>query len=153
MRVPVGLTELLEPAVEALGFELVGIEYHSQGKHSVLRLYIDSPNGINADDCGSVSHQVSGILDVEEPLKGAYTLEVSSPGLDRPLFKLEHYEQFIGRNIKIKLREAVAGQKKFKGEVSHIEGQRIFIFCEDIKSEIGFELGEVDKASLIPDLK
>ncbi len=69
VRAPVGLIELLEPAVEALGFELIGIEYHSQGKHSILRLFIDSPNGINADDCGSVSHQVSGILEVEEPLK------------------------------------------------------------------------------------
>ena len=153
MRVPVGLTELLEPAVESLGYELVGIEYHSQGKHSTLRVFIDNPDGINADDCGNVSHQVSGILDVEEPLKGGYTLEVSSPGLDRPLFKLKHYEQFIGHNIKLKLREAVGTQKKFKGEITHIEGTRIFIFCEDIKSEVGFELDEVDKANLIPDLK
>jgi ribosome maturation factor RimP len=153
VRAPVGLTELLEPAVEALGYELIGIEYHSQGKHSVLRLYIDSPEGINADDCGKVSHQVSGILDVEEPLKGAFTLEVSSPGIDRPLFKLKHYEQFIGCNIKLKLRQAVEKQKKFKGEITHIEGQRVFIFCDDIKSEIGFELDEVDNAKLIPDLK
>ncbi|MFV2059631.1 MAG: ribosome maturation factor RimP [Gammaproteobacteria bacterium] len=153
MRAPVGLIELLEPAVEALGFELIGIEYHSQGKHSILRLFIDSPNGINADDCGSVSHQVSGILEVEEPLKGSYTLEVSSPGLDRPLFKLKHYEQFIGCKIKLKLREAVGKQKKFKGDITHIEGQQIFIFCADLESEIGFELDEVDKANLIPDLK
>ncbi len=150
MRVPVGMTELLEPAIESLGYELLGIEYHSQGKHSILRLFIDSPNGINADDCGNVSHQVSGILDVEEPLKGSYSLEVSSPGIDRPLFKLKHYEQFIGSNIKLKLREAVGDQKKFKGEITHIDGQKIFIFCEDIKSEIGFEITEVDKANLIP---
>jgi len=153
VRVPVGLTELLEPAVESLGFELVGIEYHLQGKHSILRLFIDGPNGINADDCGNVSHQISGILDVEEPLKGAYNLEVSSPGLDRPLFKLKHYEQFIGHNIKLKLRESIGEQKKFKGEITHIEGQKIFIFCDEIKSEIGFELDEVDKANLIPALK
>ncbi len=153
MRAPVGLTELLQPAVEALGFELIGIEYHPQGKHSVLRVYIDNPEGINADDCGSVSHQVSGILDVEEPLKGAYTLEVSSPGLDRPLFSLKHYKQFVGHNIKLKLRQTVEKQKKFKGEITHIDGERIFIFCEDIKSEIGFELDEVDKANLVPDLK
>ncbi|VAW95421.1 Bacterial ribosome SSU maturation protein RimP [hydrothermal vent metagenome] len=151
MRVPVGMTELLEPAIESLGYELLGIEYHSQGKHSILRLFIDSPNGINADDCGSVSHQVSGILDVEELLKGSYNLEVSSPGTDRPLFKLKHYEQLIGRNIKVKLREAVGEQKKFKGEITHIDGQKIFIFCEDIKSEVGFEVTEVDKANLIPE--
>jgi len=153
VRVPVGLTELLEPAVESLGYELVGIEYHSQGKHSILRVFIDAPEGVNADDCGAVSHQVSGILDVEEPLKGAYTLEVSSPGIDRPLFNLKHYEQFVGFNIKLKLREAVSTQKKFKGEITHIKGTRIFIYCEDIKSEIGFELDEVDKANLIPKLK
>ena len=153
MRVPVGLTELIEPAVESLGFELIGVEYHSLGKHSVLRLFIDGPEGITADDCGNVSHQVSGILDVEEPLKGAYSLEVSSPGIDRPLFKLKHYEQFVGRIIKLKLREAIGTQKKFKGEITHLEGSRIFIFCEDIKSEVGFELNEVDKANLIPDLK
>ncbi len=150
VRVPVGLTELLEPAVEALGYDLIGIEYHSQGKHSILRLFIDSLEGINADDCGAVSHQISGILDVEEPIKGAFSLEVSSPGLERPLFKLKHYEQFIGHNIKLKLREAVGTQKKFKGEISHIEGSRIFIFCEDIKSEVSFEIDEVDKANIIP---
>jgi len=151
VRVPVGLTELLEPAVESLGYELIGMEYHSQGKHSTLRLFIDGPNGVNADDCGAVSHQVSGILDVEEPIKGGFTLEVSSPGIERPLFKFQHYEQFVGRNIKLKLREAVGTQKKFKGEITHIEGTRIFIFCEDIKSEIGFEIDEVDKANLLPE--
>ncbi len=150
MRVPVGMVELLEPAIESLGYELLGIEYHSQGKHSILRLFIDGSNGINADDCGNVSHQVSGILDVEEPLKGSYSLEVSSPGTDRPLFKLKHYEQFIGSNIKLKLREAVGDQKKFKGKITHIDGQKIFIFCEDIKSEVGFEITEVDKANLVP---
>jgi len=151
VHVPVGLAELLEPAVESLGFELIGIEYQPQGKHSILRLFIDGPDGINVDNCSSVSHQISGILDVEDLLKGNYTLEVSSPGIDRPLFKLKHYEQFIGFNIKIKLREVVGTQKKFKGEITHIDGQRIFIFCEDIKSEISFELDEVDKANLIPD--
>jgi ribosome maturation factor RimP len=88
---------LIEPSVEALGFELWGLELIAQGRFSTLRIYIESAKGITVDDCAEVSHQVSGILDVEDPITNQYTLEVSSPGVDRPLFKQAHYEQYIGQ--------------------------------------------------------
>ncbi|MDH5614342.1 MAG: ribosome maturation factor RimP, partial [Gammaproteobacteria bacterium] len=85
---------LFEPAITAMGYELVGVEYLRQGKQGLLRIYIDSENGITVDDCGKVSHQVSGILEVEDPIRENYVLEVSSPGLDRPLYTAEHFVRF-----------------------------------------------------------
>jgi len=85
------LQAMLAPAVAAVGFELWGVEFFQQGRHSVLRLFIDGPEGVGVDDCARVSHQASGVLDVEDPIAGEYTLEVSSPGWDRPLFTLAHY--------------------------------------------------------------
>lgn len=92
------LTEMLSAPVEALGFELVGIEF-IRARQSTLRIYIDSDNGINVDDCADVSHQVSAVLDVEDPITVAYNLEVSSPGLDRPMFTAEHYTRFLGEEV------------------------------------------------------
>ena len=89
---PFNLRDLLEPAVTALGCELVGIEYRPNGAQSLLRVYIDRPDGVTVDDCSAVSYQVSGLLDVEDPVPGHYTLEVSSPGLDRPLFQAHDFE-------------------------------------------------------------
>ena len=85
------ITDMLRTTVEALGFELWGIEYLSQGRHSVLRVYIEAENGIAVEDCATVSEQVGSVLDVEDPITGEYTLEVSSPGMDRLLFKLDQY--------------------------------------------------------------
>ncbi|NAW67473.1 ribosome maturation factor RimP, partial [Photobacterium halotolerans] len=90
------LTELLEAPVTALGYELVGLEFIRAGEHSTLRVFIDHENGITVDDCADVSRQISAVMDVEDPITVAYNLEVSSPGLDRPLFRAAHYEQFIG---------------------------------------------------------
>ncbi len=90
------LTEMITAPVEALGYELVGIEF-IRGRTSTLRIYIDSEDGINVDDCADVSHQVSAVLDVEDPISVAYNLEVSSPGLDRPMFTADHYARFQGR--------------------------------------------------------
>ncbi|MEN9461286.1 MAG: ribosome maturation factor RimP, partial [Pseudomonadota bacterium] len=102
------LQQLFEPAVTALGYELVGVERLSFGRRgALLRVYIDSPTGITVDDCGRVSHQISGILDVEEPIKSDYTLEVSSPGLDRPLFALEHYVRFVGKEVSLRLHRPI----------------------------------------------
>lgn len=111
------LTEMLEPVVTALGYELLGIEHIKQGRHSLLRLYIDSENGINIDDCARVSEQVTGVLDVKDPIKGAYNLEVSSPGFDRPLFTLDQFRRFLGHQAKIILREKVANRRRFSGEI------------------------------------
>lgn len=103
------LQALLAPVVEALGYECWGVEFISQGRHSVLRVYIDRPEGILIDDCEAVSRQVSGILDVEDPISGEYTLEVSSPGMDRPLFTLEQFAKHAGEQVKIRLRSPYEG--------------------------------------------
>ena len=100
---------MLAPTVEALGFELWGLEYLSQGRHSLLRVYIEHDKGISVDDCAAVSEQVSAVLDVEDPITGEYTLEVSSPGMDRLLFKLEQFTAYIGEEIDIRLRSAFEG--------------------------------------------
>ena len=97
------LTDMLRPAVEETGKELLGVEFISAGNNSILRLFIDHENGINVDDCAEVSRQVGAILDVEDPISSEYNLEVSSPGLDRPLFELAHFQEVVGETINVKL--------------------------------------------------
>ena len=104
------LEQIVETVAESLGFQLWGFQYNSNGNQSVLRVFIDSDDsekGVNVDDCAQVSRQLSAVLDVEDPITGHYVLEVSSPGLDRPLFKLDQYQAYIGSEIKIKLVRAV----------------------------------------------
>ena len=103
------IADMLEPTVTALGFELWGVEYIAQGRHSVVRIYIESPGGITVDDCASVSEQVSGVLDVEDPITGEYTLEVSSPGMDRLLFKLAQYAAYVGETVDCHGGQGVVG--------------------------------------------
>ncbi len=143
------LARLVASAVEALGLELVGVEYFAQGAHSVLRVYIDSEQGITLDDCGRVSHQLSGVLEVEDPIRGKFNLEVSSPGLDRPLFTLAHFERFIGQAVKLRLRQPVNGQRKFKGVIEAIEDGHIQIALDDSQA-LELEIDEIEKANLIP---
>jgi ribosome maturation factor RimP len=100
---------LLEPLVEGLGYELVCLELHGSGAHALLRLYIDAPQGIGLDDCERVSREVSAALDVADPISGSYRLEVSSPGLDRPLAKPEHFRRFAGRQAKLQLAGSPGG--------------------------------------------
>ena len=125
------IVELLSPTVEALGFELWGVEYLSQGRHSLIRIYIERPEGIGVEDCASVSEQVSGVLDVEDPISGEYTLEVSSPGVDRLLFKLEQYASYIGETIELRLRSAFEGKRKFKGVLTGLEGDDVVVQVDD----------------------
>ena len=146
------LTELLQPAVEGLGFELVGIEHLPMGKHTVLRIYIDSPDGINVSDCSSVSHQVSGVLEVEDPITGQFTLEVSSPGIDRPLFNFEQFKQFVGSKVKLKLYHAIDGKRKIIGLIESVEGDDINIKDADSDSVFNLQIDDIDKANIITDL-
>ncbi len=143
------LGTLLEPVVNSMGYEFVGLEYVGQGRHSILRVYIDSENGVSVDDCAKVSHQLSAVLDVEDPISGEYSLEVSSPGLDRPLFKLKHYEQFIGQEVKFKtLRPQLEnGQRKFRGTIDSVENDNvIFVIDNELLS---VPVTDIDKANLI----
>lgn len=114
------LETLLKPVVEDLGCELWACEYIFQGKHSVLRIYIDKPEGIHIEDCERVSREVSVLLDVQSPITDAlknYTLEVSSPGLDRPLLKEEHFREYTGHHILVKLRNPVDKRRKLTGKL------------------------------------
>lgn len=144
------LTTLIASAVEALGYELVGVEHLTQGRHSVVRVFIDSEQGISLEDCERASHQISGVLDVEDPIRGQYSLEVSSPGLDRPLFTPEHYTRFIGEKVKLRLRQPIDGRRKFAGCIDSVDGDRIRITDETGQS---YELtvDQIEKANLIPD--
>jgi ribosome maturation factor RimP len=140
------LSEIIAPAVAVEGYEFVGLEYLGQGKHSLLRIYIDTPQGITITDCEKVSRQVSAVLDVAEPITGEYTLEVSSPGLDRPFFTLEQMNRFVGKAIKIRLHIAQNGQKNFSGKLVAIEAENIILEIDN--QRVVFPFAEVDKANL-----
>jgi ribosome maturation factor RimP len=142
------ISDMLQATVTALGYDLWGVEHLVQGKHSVLRVYIDNPAGITVDDCAAVSEQVSSILDVEDPISGEYTLEVSSPGLDRPLFKLEQYFGLVGETVEVRLRSAIDGRRKYKGMLKGIEGEDIVIQIDD--HEYSLPYGAIEKARVQP---
>ncbi len=144
------LTAVIGPAVEGLGYELVGVEYLSQGRHSLLRIYIDSESGITVDDCAKVSHQVSAVLDVEDPIHGQYTLEVSSPGLDRPLFNAGHYQRFAGQQVEIRLHAPFEGRRKFKGRLLGMQDDEVIVQVEE-GDEYAFPIETIDKANLVPE--
>jgi ribosome maturation factor RimP len=143
------LISLLEPVVQDLGYELVDIEFRL-GAHSLVRIFIDKQGGITLEDCELVSNQVSGVLDVEDPLPGHYTLEVSSPGLDRALRTAEHFRMFAGRQIKLQCKSLVAGRKRFKGVLKGIDGEEITLEVDGVEAKIA--LSNVNSARLVPDL-
>lgn len=144
------LTELLRPAVEETGKSLLGIEYISAGNNSILRLFIDHENGIDVDDCAEVSRQVGALLDVEDPISSEYNLEVSSPGVDRPLFDIAHFQAVIGEIVNIKLSIPLNGRRKFKGPLVAIENNNLIIEVDSIDYEM--PIGNVDKANLVAKL-
>jgi len=134
------LVKLLEPVISAMGYEMLGIEHLDRGHGSLVRVFIDNEAGITVDDCERVSHQVTGILDVNDPIQGSYHLEVSSPGLDRPLFTLEQFRRFQGHKAQVKLHSKLDGRKNFKGEIGAVgdgsiilnEGDGIFTIPADM---------------------
>jgi len=146
------LEDLLEPVVSSMGYEFVGLEYISQGRHSILRIYIDKDQGVDVDDCAKVSRQLSAVLDVEDPIAGEYSLEVSSPGLDRPLFKLYQYGQFVGKEVKFRtLRPQLEnGQRKFRGIIQGIDEQNVFFLIDQKQLIVPYK--EIEKANLIINL-
>ena len=141
------LTEMLRPAVEEVGKELLGIEYISAGNNSVLRLFIDHENGVDVDDCAEVSRQVGAILDVEDPISSEFNLEVSSPGLDRPLFDKSHYEAVIGETIEVKLSIPLNGRRKFKGKLVAVENDTLIVTVDN--EDYDLVLGNIIKAHLV----
>lgn len=142
------LESLIEPVVQSLDCELWGLEYLTQGKSLLLRIYIDRESGIELKDCENVSRQVSAVMDVEDPISGEYTLEVSSPGADRQLFKLEHFQAFTGSNIKLRLRVAFEGRRKFSGLLKGVEGDEIVLEVDNEDYLLPYEL--IEKSNVVP---
>ena len=142
------LTEMLAPAVEALEFELVGVEFIRAGKHSTLRVYIDHEDGISVDDCAQVSYQVSAVLDVEDPINTEYNLEVSSPGLDRPLFTAAQYAQFAGDSAQVTLNVPVSGKRKFTGVIKQVAGN--VVSFEVGNDTLDVDIATIKRANIVP---
>lgn len=141
--------KIVEPVVEGMGYELVGVELMRHGRDCTLRVYIDKPAGVNLDDCAAVSHQLSGVMDVEDPIQLPYRLEVSSPGLDRVLKKTSDFERFAGERAQVKLRVPVENRKNFLGILRGLESESLLIECDGVIHKIA--LSNVDKARLAPE--
>lgn len=145
----VRLTRMLAPLVTDLGYEFVGLDYSSSPQNPVLVLYIDKPDGIAVEDCETVSREVAALLDVEDPIPGHYVLEVSSPGLDRPLFTPEHFARFVGAVARVSVFAPVAGRRKFKGRIRGVEGDVIEL--DQDGAPVRLEHANIAKARLVPD--
>jgi len=142
------LQELLEPSIERLGYELIDLEARLGGKSGVVRVFIDRPEGISLEDCEKVSRAVSALLDVEDPLPGQYNLEVSSPGLDRKLTKVAHFQRFAGETVKVEMRFPIEGRKRFRGTLVSSNDENIVVEVDGESHTL--PLATIDIARLAP---
>lgn len=139
--------QLIAPVIEALGFELVRVSFTGVGQ-STLQIMAERPDGsMNVADCATISREISVLLDVEDPIPGKYSLEVSSPGLDRPLTRPKDFERFAGSDAKVECRVAINGQRRFKGKLLGLEGDAVLI--ETAEGEVAVPLANVIKAKLL----
>ena len=145
------LKELLEPAVESLGYELIDLEMKVGGRGGVVRVFIDKPEGIGLEDCEIVSRQVSTVLDVEDPVPGNYNLEVSSPGLDRRLTKSEHFQRFAGEDVRIKLRMPQEGRRNFRGAIRGADADSVELEVDGQSHRL--PIAAIASARLVPNLQ
>lgn len=146
------ICKLIEPTLHAMGLTLWACDLTQQKTQALLRVYIDRETGVTMDDCTQASREIGAILDVEDPIKNHYQLEVSSPGLDRALITKTHFEKYIGSFAKIKLRVLRENRKQFEAKIEKVIGDKIFFVIENEKTEneiIGVALGEIQKANLI----
>ena len=141
------IEELLHPGAQALGYELVAVEM-SGGDTSILRIYIDTPNGVTVTDCAKASRQFSAILDVEDPISNRYTLEVSSPGMDRPLAKPFHFKAVVGQDVKIRMNTLVNGRRRFTGKLVEATDEFAVVEVDGEQTELLYT--EMDRARLVP---
>jgi ribosome maturation factor RimP len=144
------LMALVEPVVNGMGFELSDLELRLGRGHGLLRLFIDHEQGVRLDDCEAVSRQVSSVLDVEDPIAGGYSLEVSSPGLDRRLVKPAHFDRFTGHAIQVRLRRLLDGRRRIQGVLAARDGEVITVKAPE--GEFRLPLTEIESARLVPDL-
>jgi len=145
------LTELLRPLVADLGYEFVGLEYVA-GRNALLRVYIDRPDaGVDLDDCEFVSGEIAALLDVEDPIRGHYNLEISSPGVARPLFTPEQFERFIGADVRIRLERMIDGRRKLKGRLLAVQQGEVEVEVDGEPRRYGFD--DIAKANIVPDYR
>jgi ribosome maturation factor RimP len=144
------LTSVIEPVVNGLGYELVLLEYAPSRRTGTLRLFIDAAAGIQIEDCERVSREVAATLDVEDPIPSAYRLEVSSPGLDRPLVTADHFRRFAGEKVRIEMLVPVGGQKRFRGVLRGTDGRVVMLETETAQ-EVSLPLADIERARVIPD--
>lgn len=148
------LRALVESGVNALGFDLVDVELGGGHHHRTLRVYIDCRGGITVDDCADVSRHLSALLDVEDPLPGRYTLEVSSPGLDRPLVSREDFRRFRGEVVKVRMHEPLAGRRNFTGRLVEVADDHVVLELEPapggVAEQFDLALNGIERARLVP---
>jgi len=142
------LQQLIEPVIALLGCELVGIEYLGQGGNNILRVYIDKSEGVTLDECAKVSRQISGLLDVEDPISERYTLEVSSPGLDRPLFTKNDFDRYKGQWAQLRLNKPLEGRRNFKGIIRGMQDEEVLLEVDG--THFVLPLKTIEKARLLP---
>lgn len=156
------IAQMLAPTVASLGVELLGIEYLPAPGSATLRVYIDvpaaeveatpqdeQPRSVTIEDCEAVSREISAQLDVEDPISGNYNLEVSSPGIDRPLFALDHYRRFAGETAKVGLKLPHEGRRRLQGEIVGVEGEQVVFAVDGQRFAVPFQ--NIDKARIVPD--
>jgi len=143
------LHEKLLSLINSMGCEFVGGELMPQGGQMILRIYIDGEKGVTLDDCSRVSHQLSAMFDVEGPVQGRYILEVSSPGIDRPLFTLAHYQKHVGQEVKLKLHLPINQRRQYKGVLQQVTGADIHLLVEGIPQAVVVPFSAIDKGNLV----
>ena len=144
------MAQLIEPVINKLGYELWGYEFHAHGKRACLRVFIDNEAGITIEDCSLVSDQLSGILDVTDRIKTPYTLEVSSPGINRLLMKMEHFKRYEGQMAKLKLKWPIEGRRNLTCTIVDVDSQGVHVKEDDAVYAI--PLSSIDQARLIGEL-
>ena len=144
------LQRLLDPAIERLGYELTDLEVRLGGQGGLIRLTIDKPDGIDLDDCEKVSHAMSALLDVEDPVPGNYNLEVSSPGLDRKLTKVKHFQRFEGETLKVTMRFPIEGRRRFRGKLLSSNEENIVVEVDGESHSLPLTM--IDTARLVPEV-
>jgi ribosome maturation factor RimP len=142
------LVELLEPTIERLGYEMSDLDARFGGQNGLIRIYIDRAEGIGLDDCEKVSHAVSALLDVEDPVPGQYNLEVSSPGSDRTLTKPDHFERFTGEMVNVQMRFPIDGRRRFRGKLLSADEEHIVVEVDGEPHTL--TMATIDTARLAP---
>ena len=142
------IERLLLPTLERMGYDLVELELQTGGRRGLLRVFIDGPEGVGLSDCEAASRQISAVLDVEDPIAGEYSLEVSSPGLDRKLRLPEHFERFAGAEVKVQLYHPLQGRRRFRGRLEGLSGDAIRVTVDNVEHLL--PLKDIETARLVP---